>query len=96
MKPVAYKYQVKGQKSSYGVVASYGALTAIEAQEYPDVVTSEPLYAIDFTKYKLVPREPTEEMIDSGNDCHDNYANCPSSDSVYEAMIEAAPDIEDL
>lgn len=57
-----------------------------------DWLDAIPLYDIDFTKYKVVPLEPTEEM----KSCMPEMFNGEELEQVYENMIEAAPDIEDL
>ena len=48
-----------------------------------------PLYAIP-KGYKLVPIEPTEEMLSAGR-CTNLYVP-----DTYKAMIEAAPKLEDI
>lgn len=58
-----------------------------------------PLYAIDFTKFKLVPLEPRGKILSVGatllnKDCPEFHVY--KADKLYKAMIEAAPDIEDL
>jgi hypothetical protein len=60
-----------------------------------------PLYAIDFTKYKLVPIEPTYEQEIAGimlfkKDLKNDFADPCLEQNLYKAMIEAAPKIEDL
>lgn len=79
MKPVAYKnISVSGAEwlSEKDLFSKYG-------------VKVIPLYSIDFTKYKVVPIEPTEEMIEK-------CGQLPPEMSFYKAMIEAAPKIEDI
>jgi len=53
------------------------------------IVKSEPLYVIP-KGYKLVPLEPTEEMID-------NVAGFTHTNKyVYKAMLEVAPSIDEI
>ena len=90
MKPAAYKNYFGNHDGT--IYVTYTETPVIH--DSVDIV--EPLYAIYFTKYKLVPLEPTEEMIERGDNCLDRFAECPPVDIIYEAMLEAAPDIEDL
>ena len=88
MKPVAFEHtDSRGQRQV----------------SYINRVGDTKLYAIDFTKYKLVPLEPTENMLFqshkavSGLIAGDKFPT--ALDTVrasHKAMIEAAPDIEDL
>lgn len=54
-----------------------------------------PLYEIDFTKFKLMPRNPTKEIKQAISkrlwDLND-----PDETRVYKDGIEAAPKIEDI
>ena len=55
--------------------------------EINEIIT---LWEIDLTKYKLVPIEPTEEMID-------NVAGFTHTNKyVYKAMLEVAPSIDEI
>lgn len=82
MKPSAYKYRYKNHSESI-TDCNYS---------HESISEKTPLYAIDFTKYALVPREPTDEIIMS--------IACRVMDStpsqIYKAMIKSTPKIEDL
>lgn len=54
-------------------------------------IESTPLYAIDFTKFKVVPLEPTEEILEQ----YPSMA-IPALKGYWKTVIEATPDIEDL
>lgn len=56
------------------------------------------LYAIDFTKFKVVPLEPDGNQLNNGVDEGNKITPSTVTHSryIYKGMIEAAPDIEDL
>ena len=74
MKPIAY-----ARKTKYGDIFDTKKWGRID----------RPLYAIP-KGYKLVPIEPTKEMVSAGC-CTNLYVP-----DTWEAMIEAAPSLEDI
>ena len=92
MKPTAYKWTYQNQKEGCQFTEHKGRLMAIEAAEYPEIVKSEPLYVIP-KGYKLVPVEPTEEMIKAG---YGVYELTGMAKEMWDEMIEAAPSIDKI
>ena len=88
MKPTAYKNFFINQDGTKRV--SYMSSPIIH--DSIDMVL--PLYAIP-KGYKLVPIEPTTEMVNKGDYILWDQNN-PNLRRIYKAMIEAAPDIEDI
>jgi hypothetical protein len=85
MKPAAYKYPS-------GFLIKFST-------SYPEDIDDtkiQPLYAIDFSKYALVPREPTKEMQAAGFINGTPFSGSRGLKPAYKAMIEAAPKIEDI
>lgn len=60
MKPVAYRYKLSTKKKWTNVAFTESSFVQ-ERLENP-AFKYEPLYAIDFTKYKLVPLDESKEM----------------------------------
>ncbi len=93
MKPVAYFNIYKGNGENW---VSKKRPTSFDCDM--DSLTITPLYAIDFTKYKLVPIEPTEEMVKAMEDLPTLTAY--TKKGLYlklgRAMLEASPSIEDI
>jgi hypothetical protein len=84
MTPSAYLIKVGQEKDGFVYIASPHDPVSMLGEKPENVV---PTYAIDFTKYVVVPIEPTEEMLIWTNGL---------SKLRYKAMIEAAPKIEEL
>jgi hypothetical protein len=83
MKPSAYKYELIDQDGMVSVIVS--------KEKNPDFhwVYSTPLYAIDFTKFKLVPIDPNDEQK--------RILRCyKAPHTVFKELLNAAPKIEDL
>ena len=87
MKPALYTYYERGYGSTLFTSDSDPRINNTNVE---DVTV---LWDIDFTKFKLVPLYPTEEMVQAALD--EQRAGNPIEDSIY-SYLEAAPDTEDL
>ncbi len=98
MKPLAcYKY---GGKAEKGVYINTPPLTEAAAKHLATLLDKSKngmveLYAIP-DGYKVVPLEPTEEMIAKGMKAVWNIESWASVKSTGKAMIKAALKIEDI
>ena len=93
MKPALYIYYKKGYGTE--LFTSFS-----DPCKDDDAIEITELWDIDFTKYKVVPLEPTDEMVKYGKKHfesldEDTPISCFISE-MGEIMIDAAPDIEDL